>query len=86
MEKPIYRVVCPCCASTLFDLETKSSRIIAHNFISFGKPLVWTCSYCSFSMMGLAIPIRFSEKEHRFISESHVMKTLGAIEEMIGDK
>lgn len=44
-KRPIYSAACPCCASTLVTLTT---RTVAR---------VWSCAYCGFAMMGLAVPI-----------------------------
>ena len=47
--QPIFSVVCPCCASTLVVLARANGHRLA--------PLVWTCAYCGFTLMGLAVPI-----------------------------
>lgn len=66
--KPIFRVVCPCCACSIFDVRARVG------------PITWTCSYCGFSMMGLAVPIQW--QKGMLIVPEHVMKTLEQIKEL----
>lgn len=53
-SKPLHSAVCPCCASSLLNLE-------GHDVTLHGKligPVRWCCAYCGYSLMGLAVPVR----------------------------
>lgn len=46
----IYSAACPCCACTVVELSRSNGHTLA--------PLVWVCTFCGFSLMGLPVPAR----------------------------
>lgn len=59
VNAPIHCAACPCCASSLVRLVIPwgSHGPLTLHGRQIG-PIVWTCAFCGYSLMGLAVPVR----------------------------